>query len=262
MRVGVVQFGPVFGDVAGNMDRVLALLEPEDAELFVLPELALSGYLFESREEAEALAQRADGAEFDALATLARDKGATIILGFAEQTEEGLFNSSLMLTSDGRRDVYRKVQLFYKERDVFLPGDMPPRVHDVAGTRLGMMICFDWIYPEVARTLALAGADILCHSSNLVLPYCPDAMVTRSIENRVFSMTANRIGSETRAGEDLIFIGMSEIVSPRGEILVRAGTDSEEVLVIDIDPAAARDKAVTPYNDILNDRRTDMYRLS
>ncbi len=262
MKVGVIQFAPEFGDVTGNMTRILALIEREDADLFVLPELALSGYVFESRAEALALAQRADGPEFDAPALLAREKGATIVLGFAERASEGLYNSSLMLTPDGRREVYRKIQLFYREKEIFLPGNMPPSVHDVAGVRLGMMICFDWIYPEVARSLALAGADILCHCSNLVLPYCPDAMVTRSIENRVFSMTANRIGSEKRAGEDLTFIGMSEIVSPRGEILARAGTDTEEVVVVDIAPEAARDKAVTPNNDILNDRRPDMYRLS
>jgi predicted amidohydrolase len=124
-----------------------------------------------------------------------------------------------------------------------------------------MMICFDWIFPEVARSLALGGAQILCHSANLVLPYCPAALVTRCVENRVFAACANRVGTEARAGQELTFIGMSEIVAPNGDILVRGSVDREEVLVAEVDPAAADVKTVTPENDLFADRRTDLYRL-
>ena len=122
------------------------------------------------------------------------------------------------------------------------------------------MICFDWYYPEVARTLALQGADILCHPSNLVLPSCPDAMVTRSLENRVFSLTANRVGQEVRGGKlPLTYIGKSELVSPQGKILSRASIDKEELLVLEIDVNEARDKSINSYNDLLKDRRPDLY---
>jgi predicted amidohydrolase len=124
-----------------------------------------------------------------------------------------------------------------------------------------MMICFDWIFPETARSLALAGADIICHPANLVLSYCQDAMITRCVENRVFAVTANRTGSESRAGATLRFTGLSEIVAPDGGVLARAGVEAEEVIVREIDPFEARDKAVTPQNDVLGDRRPDLYRL-
>jgi len=261
MRAAAVQFEPVFGDIEGNARRLTDILEPVDADLFVLPELALSGYLFESVEEAQGLAQAPESSVFDVLAAVAGEKDATVIIGFAEQANEGLYNSSLLLTPDGRREVYRKIQLFNTEKEVFLPGNRPPAVIEVAGVKLGMMICFDWIFPEVARSLALLGADILCHSANLVLPYCQDAMVTRSIENRVFSITANRVGTEKRAGLDLTFTGQSEIVTPRGRILERAPVTGETVLVHEIDPTEARDKQITPRNSIREDRRTDLYRL-
>ncbi len=261
MRAGVVQFRPEFGDVAGNLKRITSIVAANDADLFVLPELALSGYLFESRDEAASLAQDPGGVEFDPLAALSAERGTAVVVGFAELAGERLYNSSLLIAPDGTRRVYRKIQLFSDEKRIFDAGDRPPSVAEVGGVRLGMMICFDWIFPEVARTLALAGADVLCHPANLVLPFCQDAMVTRCIENRVFAITANRTGSERRAGQELSFTGRSQVVTPRGEVAARAGVEDEEVLVVEIDPEEARDKAVTPSNDILQDRRPELYRL-
>jgi predicted amidohydrolase len=113
----------------------------------------------------------------------------------------------------------------------------------------------------VARTLALKGADVLCHPTNLVLPFCQDAMVTRCIENRVFAVTSNRVGTESRAGTEFTFTGRSQVVAPKGEILTRAVVDGEGVFVVDIDPMLARDKAVTETNDVLGDRRPELYEL-
>ncbi len=122
------------------------------------------------------------------------------------------------------------------------------------------MICFDWLFPESMRTLALKGAEVIAHPSNLVLPYCPDAMPVRCLENRVYSVTANRTGAEMRKNESqLAFIGKSEIVTPGGEILARAGESEEVVMVADIDPAGSRDKKINPFNDIFKDRRPDLY---
>lgn len=261
MRAGVVQFQPEFGSVKGNLETLLSMIASEEADLFVLPELALSGYIFESREEALSLSQGPGGEEFEGVTGLARDRGATIVLGFAERAGERLYNSSIMVSPDGTTSVYRKVQLFCEEKKIFDPGDRPPAVVDVAGVRLGMMICFDWIFPEVARTLALKGADILCHSTNLVLPFCQDAMVTRCIENRVFALTSNRVGTERRAGRELTFTGRSQVVTPKGEILTRADVVGEGVFVVEIDPMLARNKAITDVNDVLGDRRPELYEL-
>jgi predicted amidohydrolase len=121
-----------------------------------------------------------------------------------------------------------------------------------------MLICFDWIFPETMRTLALKGAQVILHAANLVMPYCPDAMVTRALENRVFIVTADRIGEEKRNGKEYKFVGKSQIVAPNGEVLIRA-EDEECVKIVDIDPVIALDKKVNDFNDLFADRREDLY---
>jgi len=144
----------------------------------------------------------------------------------------------------------------------FSPGDTGFPVWDIGMARIGILICFDWYYPESARTLALKGADILCHPSNLVLPHCPDSMVTRCLENRVFAITANRIGQEERGGKPpLRYIGKSEIVTPLGEILHRASPEQPELILCEIDIREARRKSLNPYNDLWKDRKPHLYDL-
>jgi len=261
LRIAVVQMMPKFGDVSGNIDKALSMVRSERADLYVLPELALSGYLFESPEEAASLAQESDEPVFDEFAGLAATEGVSLVVGFAERDAGTLYNSSMLLTPEGERHVYRKVQLFWGEKEIFAPGDRRPGVVESSGARLGMMICFDWIFPEIARTLALAGAQVLCHSTNLVLPYCQDAMITRCIENRVFAAVSNRTGTEARAGKELRFTGLSEIVGVDGKVLLRAGAEEEVVLAADINPLLADDKSVTPLNDLMTDRRPELYGL-
>ena len=121
------------------------------------------------------------------------------------------------------------------------------------------MICFDWAFPESARILALKAADIICHPSNLVLPFCHDAMVTRCIENRVFAATANRVGEEQRGGKDrLRFNGQSQVVDPAGNILFRLQQEETE-RVVAIKAGQARDKKITLHNDLLRDRVPSLY---
>jgi predicted amidohydrolase len=124
-----------------------------------------------------------------------------------------------------------------------------------------MMICFDHFFPESARTLALNGAEIIAHPSNLVMPvYAQLTMRTRALENGVFTVTANRVGTESRIpGKTLRYTGESQIVSPSGEILARSPAEGEDIQVVAIDPADARDKALNPFNDRVADRRPDYY---
>jgi hypothetical protein len=136
------------------------------------------------------------------------------------------------------------------------------RAAAVVEDEIGIMICFDWYYPEAARTLAMQGADIICHPSNLVLPNCPDSMPVRCLENRVFAVTCNRIGSEARGGkEQLTYIGQSEVVTPKGIIQHRASHDQEELTIVEIEPTQARNKSLNRYNDLLRDRRTSLYKM-
>ncbi len=232
-----------------------------EADLVVLPELFTSGYQFTSRREVERLAEEIPGGYTTRrLIALARSKRLFIVAGLPERKGAGLFNSSILVGPEGFIDVYRKAHLFYEEKLWFSPGNTYLKVWDIGIARVGMMICFDWFFPEVARVLSLKGADIICHPANLVLPHCPNAMVTRCLENRVYAITADRIGYEERGEKErLAFIGTSQVVSPSGEVLCRASQDKEEVKILDIDPREARKKAVNRHNDLLKDRRIDLY---
>lgn len=261
MRVGYLQFDPVFGDVGRNLETVTAQLERAQADLIVLPELFASGYQFVSKDEVLQLAEPVPGGPTTARpCEIAARRGMTIVAGLPERSGDRCYNSAVIVGPSGLLGCYRKTHLFFEETLFFNPGDSGFQVWDVGRAKVGVMICFDWFYPESARTLALMGADIIAHPSNLVLPHCPDSMVTRCLENRVFSITANRIGSEARGGKDrLTFIGTSEVVSPRGKILRRAPRETEECAVIEIDPAEARVKSLNNYNDLLRDRRPSLY---
>jgi predicted amidohydrolase len=258
MRVGYVQFNPVFGQKDANLDGVAGLLDRAKADLLVLPELFATGYAFESREELLGAAEDPQGRTFSVLSALSSKTGGAIVAGIAEREGDACYNSCFVFSAGAVVGSYRKIHLFDREKELFTPGDRGFTVVDVRGARIGLMICFDWIFPESARTLALMGAQVICHPANLILPHCPQAMITRCLENRVFAVTANRTGTEVRAGQDLTFIGTSQVIGPGGEVLVRAGTD-EVIQVIEIDPGLADNKMVTPSNHALRDRRPEFY---
>ena len=150
---------------------------------------------------------------------------------------------------------YRKIQLFDKEKDWFLPGNTEPPVVEHEGHRYGVMVCFDWAFPELARILAIKGAQVILHPANLVLLFCPDAMITRSIENRLFTATAGRVGEE----RGVCFVGGSQITSPRGDVKFRMSDEEQGLKWADIDLSLADNKTLTKRNDVLKDRRPNLY---
>ncbi len=261
MKAAFVQTSPVFGEVQKNVDRAVSKLEKLDAGLIVLPELYSTGYQFRSKKELLELAEEVpSGYATRRLAEAAKAKGAYIVAGLAERAGKKAYNSAVLVGPRGLIGTYRKAHLFWDEKRIFSKGDTPFRVFKAGKARVGIMICFDWLFPEGARTLALGGAEVICHPSNLVLPYCPQAMITRSLENRVFTITANRVGVEERvAGKPLRFIGTSQVTTPNGEVLARAGSKREEAAVVEIDPGMARRKRITPLNDVFRDRRVDLF---
>jgi predicted amidohydrolase len=261
MKVAYYQFYPRFGEREANITRCVNRLQSLDADLVVLPELFSTGYQFISVSEAHTLAEEgSSGPTLAALTEVSREKNFFIVGGFAEKEGEQLYNSAFLIGPEGLIDIYRKSHLFSEEKIWFSPGNTPYQVHDIGPAKIGMMICFDWIFPEVARILALQGADIICHSANLVLPHCPQATITRALENRVFIILSNRIGCEERGGKKpLTFIGKSRVVDPTGKVLVESSSEVEEVQVVEIDPQKARDKTIAGMNDLFKDRRKEYF---
>ena len=259
MNVGFVQFFPVFGGVARNIAKIVDMVRGQDADIWVLPELFSTGYQFKDRAEVEILAESVDGVTIQTLVEQAKKLGTRFCGGFPERDGDAIYNSAFIVGPGGLEATYRKVHLFDREKELFQSGDRGFEVVDVVGVPVGMMICFDWIFPESARTLALKGAQVLLHPSNLVLPHCPDSMPVRCIENRVFAVTANRIGVEERTQEALTYIGMSQVVDPTGRVLARAGRDEEVAAVVEIDPSRAAEKHITGRNHLFDDRRPHLY---
>ncbi len=260
MRVGYFQFRPQFGQIAANVEKVVKGLRNVEADLIVLPELAFSGYYFRNRDEVASLAEPVDNSPtLQALHALCKGKEMYIVTGFAEQAGNKLYNSAVLLGPEGVLHVYRKLHLFNEEKRWFDPGDVPLTVTEINGVRIGMMICFDWIFPETMRTLSVLGADIICHPSNLVLQYCQQTMLSRCLENGVFAITANRFGADKRPHGIINFTGKSQIVAPRGELLHRGPTRRTELFITEIDPTQARNKQFTPLNHLMRDRRPEFY---
>jgi len=259
---GFCQFQPVFGDAQSNISTVEQLIGNVDADLIVLPELFSTGYQFTSREEANELAEEVpDGITTKRLIDLARNKQMHIVAGIAERAGNQIFNSAVLVGPGGFITVYRKTHLFDEELLWFAPGNSGFSVHDIGKARIGLMVCFDWMFPESARTLALKGAQLICHPSNLVLGTCEDAMITRCLENRVFAITANRVGVEQRGDKaQLRFTGRSQVVNPRGSRLSAAGTEETAVKVVEINPGDADNKKVATYSDLFAERQPEFYK--
>ena len=191
MRVGYFQYHPEFGAPKRNLEKVEDALAGVDADVVVLPELAFTGYLFEDRRELRESAEDVQESPIvSGLSRLCEDRQFYLVTGFAERCGERLYNAALVIGPSGLLHCYRKLHLFNTEKEYFDPGDTPLKAIEIRGAKVGVMICFDWAFPEVARSLALMGTDLLCHPSNLVLTYCQKAMLTRSIENALFSINA------------------------------------------------------------------------
>lgn len=259
-RVGFFQFAPRFGDIAANLLTVVSALRNARADIIVLPELAFTGYYFEDRAELASMAEDpSESALISSLVELCRDRDFFLVFGFAEKSADRIFNSALVVGPDGLVHTYRKLHLFNTEKEYFDPGDTPLETVDLRGVKIGAMVCFDWAFPEVARVLALEGADLLCHPSNLVLSHCQNAMLTRCLENSVFAVTANRFGSDIRPRGTLTFTGQSQLAGPGGELIFRAQPDQEILFITDIDLGKARDKSMYDKNDLFEDRRPGHY---
>jgi len=246
-----------------NFAKISSMLKGLKSDLIVLPELALSGYVFAHQDEVDKVAESIpEGEIFQGFQALSKSIDSSIVYGFAEKAKDKYYNSAALVNPDGSYKIYRKIHLYFREKLFFSSGNSPFSVSIAKkGVKIGMMICFDWQFPESARSLALRGAQIICHPSNLVLPWCQEAMKTRSLENRVFSITSNRTGTEINGEHRQYFTGKGQILDTKGEILIRMNDTEEGIYSVEIDPELASDKQVSEVNSVFADRRPSMYYL-
>lgn len=266
VRVAVAQFDPQLAEPARNLATCIARLEEsaaQGADLLVLPECAIPGYVFDSLDEALPFAEEIPGSSTAALAAACARLGIHVVCGLLEQHEGGARNAAVLVGPDGLIGTYRKTHLPYLGVDRFTtPGDELP-VFDTAIGRIGIEICYDLRFPEVTRALALAGAEIIALPTNWPVEAAANAELlttARAYENRVYLLVANRVGRERTAE----FSGRSQIVDPGGQRLAETDATSETLLVADLDLGRARDKSIIPAEGVyemqlFGHRRPELY---
>lgn len=267
--VAVAQVPAVLGDVAGNLAAMadwMAKAAGKGAKLLVFPECFLSGYMFENRDDAYASAVEENGPELEQILLLCREHRMDVVVGFLERDGSKLYNSAAVIGPTGLTGIHRKRHLPFLGADRFVdePDGVDVSVFETAVGKVGVAICYEIRFPEVSRTLALAGADFIALPTNWPVQsvlLADHFTRVRAAENFVFFLVANRADSEG----DADFLGKSQIIDPLGNVIINAGTD-EGVVVAVADVGRARNKTIafkagefelSPWKD----RRPATYRL-
>lgn len=257
-KVSIIQFQPDFLNPEENIRRIKPWLEKvPDSHLVVLPELANSGYNFRNPDEAFGSSEVIDGKGLfqEFLISEAIDRDLFIVSGINEREGDKLYNSAILVGPEGLIGKYRKMHLFMNEKDIFQPGNAGLPVFDLGDFRIGIMICFDYLFPEPWRILAQKGADLVCHPSNLITENPHKCLPGIGLMNRIYVATANRTGTE----HGLTFNGKSFFTDPLGNPLQKLSENEAGVASIELDLNLSRNKMVTPRNHAFDDRRPEIY---
>ncbi len=262
---------PVFADVEANIRSMVDAIKEQDTDLLVFPELATCGYFFSDRTQLFENSLTKDSETFLPIQNAAKENRVNVVLGFAERDGDKLYNSSLLINSDGEiQGLYRKVHLFYYEKVLFNVGNLGFPVFDITirdqeQVKLGMQICYDWRFPEATRSLALQGAQVIAIPACIVTKtgMLHDTLRVRAFENKVIFAFADRVGGETGVvdgkEETLNFKGESCIVNYNGEILSRLDETSTGSITSKVAIDKTSNKDINSYNNILSDRQPESY---
>lgn len=267
VKIAAVQMDVVFGDKKANLERIIKSTEAaalDGAKLIAFPECAVTGYCFDSREEALPLAESIPGPSTEQISAVCKRFDVSVVVGLLERDGDRLFNACVLVGPKGIGGSYRKIHLPFLGVDRFTtPGDRPFAVMDAGPLRIGMSICYDCSFPESARILALEGADLIVLPTN----WPPGAectadfvINTRALENKVYYLAVNRVGNE----RGFPFIGKSKICDTHGNTIAAAEHTRETTLYAEIDVAESRKKRIVrvPGKHIIDrfaDRRPEMY---
>ena len=269
VKIACCQIEPHVGQKEENVDKTVRFAEEavsHRADVILLPELANTGYVFETREEAFGMAEVVPGGETTRRwEEFARERGVYLAAGIAEREGNSLYNTSVLIGPDGYLGSYRKLHLWNREKLFFEPGDLGLPVFHTPLGRLGMIVCYDMWFLETIRIHALMGVDLVLNLTNWVAgsEVERDSRVTEAVcvaqahLSSVFMAAADRIGVER--GQP--FLGRSMIVSPTGDVLAGpASFDGEEIIYAECNLTEARTrKRKTRLNHVVHDRRTDVY---
>jgi predicted amidohydrolase len=268
-KIACIQMDVAIGDVEANRRKIIDRMRTAadcGAEMVIFPECALTGYCFDSLEDAVPFAEPIDGPSSEAIAEACRKTGTHAVAGFIEKAGSNFYNAAMLIGPNGVIGGYRKVHLPFLGVDRFLtPGDEPFRVFDLPFGRIGLNICYDASFPEAARALKLLGAELIILPTNWPTGAWRTAefiINSRACENHVNFAAANRVGVE-RGWQ---FIGRSKVVDFNGDTLGEASRENEEMLIVEVDlQEANKNKIVNVAGsyeiDRLADRRPEFYEI-
>lgn len=268
--VAVAQLDIKLGEMETNLARMLAYAGEaagNGADLVIFPECSLTGYQFDSREEALACAQAVPGPAVKSIASLCLELNIHVIFGLLELSGERLFNTAALVGPAGLVYAYHKNHAAFQAVDRFVEkGDKPFELCETPNLRIGLELGYDTFFPEAARVHSLLGADLVVLQTNFatssLVERAARVTTTRAIENKVYVVWCNRVGQE----RGYPFRGRSKIMDPMGMALARASDDNEEIIYAELEPAKARTKRITHFAnewelDRFGDRRPELYGL-
>lgn len=273
MLVACSQFSPKLYSVKDNLKYIIQAIHQastHNAELLVFPECSLTGYMLNDANDLSRFKPEEINSALLEVTNLACQLGINVIIGSLEFIDGKWVNGCRLIDSSGISHQQIKNHLPNIGADRFVQkGTAPYRVVNIGDIKIGIIICYDARFPEVTRLLALAGADIIMHPTNLPVssePILDTILPARAIENRVYIASANRTGVEN----GVEFIGGSRILDVNGQILNVAGKDKDSLIYAELSPARSRDKTIDfskvseeycGVSDIFSDRRNDIYCL-
>lgn len=266
-NIACAQIDCVLGDPKTNREKIVATIRAaaeREAQLVIFPECALTGYAYNSLDEATPFAEKPDGRSAQIIVEACRQTKAYAVVGFIETDGEKFYNAAMVAGPDGVVGTYRKVHMPYIGVDRFLtPGDRPFQVFDLPFGKVGVNICYDISFPEPSRVLKLMGAELIALITNWPTAAWRSSQFvanTRALENHVFYAAVDRVGRER--GWD--FIGRSKVIDCNGDTLAEASADAEELLVVPVPLAEANNNHIVnvagAYElDRVKDRRPEFY---
>jgi 5-aminopentanamidase len=268
MKIAVVQMDVHLADKAANIQAIVERLDAavgNGAELIVFPECAVTGYCFDSLEEALPEAEPVPGGTTETIARAARQRSCTVVVGMLERDGDRVYNAAAVVGPQGVLGTYRKVHLPFLGIDRFAtPGDRPFPLFAIPQGQMGINICYDCSFPEAGRVPKLKGAQVLAIPTNW--PVNSDLWEhvpkVRAIENHMIVAVSDRVGEE----RGFRFAGHSQIINFTGEALAEAGETEEAILYANVDVAAADRNRILRIPgkheiDRIADRRPEMYGL-
>lgn len=267
VKIAGIQMDPVILEKGRNLIRCLELIKTtakEGGRLIVFPEAALSGYVFNSLEEAFSVAEPIPGPSTEKILDSCRELNVHVIIGMLEEDRGKYYNTAAFLGPSGLIGKYRKLHLPYVGIDRFLNhGDLPLQVYDTDVGRIGMGICYDLDFPEHARVLMLMGAAIIVIITNWPegIEFMPEHMVSaRARENHVYCFAVSRVGEE----RGIRFFGRSKFADCLGGSIAEGKPYEEDILYAEINLSLAKEKHQVKIPgeleiDIIKDRRPEFY---